>query len=648
MGISGGVLVDRYVTSFGIRSILFDPDHGFFLNGKRVELKGTDNHQDHAGLGVALPDAMQDYRIARLKEIGCNAYRCSHNPPTPELLDACDRLGMMVIDENRLMGPSPEQLGQLEQMIRRDRNHPSVILWSIGNEEWGIEGNIKGARIAASMQAFAKRLDPTRRVTVAISGGWGGISSTIEAAGVNYIKQGNPDKQHADYPKQVLLGTEETTTQGTRGIYFDDRERAHLSPQIEGSSGGNAEKGWQFYEARPYLAGLLYWTGFDYHGETTPFGWPAVSSQFGILDLCGFPKDGFYYLKSWWTDAPVLHIFPHWNWPGKEGQEITVTANSNHEAVELLLNGKSLGKKDMPVNGHLEWKVVYQPGTLEARGYRGGKPVETTRVETTGAPAQLVLTPDRASINADGTDVVVFTVAVCDAQGRAVPTAGDLVKFDVSGGRIIGVGNGDPVSHEAEQFNDAITLLPLEDWHGRIAPAGTNAPAAPESLQTFPQMGNWLAPLPKEGEVYDLTGTFALQAVPAGVSLELFLPSFGAKSTLWLNGCELARDVDTSASGLAIKLDARQLLAGVNRVQLVVVPVLDKRNHIPELTRLGNLRITTPAEQAQRSLFSGLAQVIVQSSREPGAIHLKAASAGLKSAESTVVTNPAPLTASVP
>ena len=645
---TGGAVVDKYETNFGIRTVRFDPDQGFFLNGKHVKLKGTNNHQDHAGVGVALPDALQYFRIARLKEMGSNAYRCSHNPPTPELLDACDRLGLLVIDENRLMGPSPEQLSQLEQMIRRDRNHPSVIMWSIGNEEWGIEGNIKGARIAASMQTFAQRLDPTRRITAAISGGWGGISSTIEAAGVNYIKQGNTDKQHADHPQQILLGTEETTTQGTRGIYFDDRANAHLSPQIEGSSGGNAESGWKHYAARPFLAGIFYWTGFDYRGETTPFHWPAVGSQFGILDTCGFPKDGFYYLKSWWTEAPVLHIFPHWNWPGREGQTITVSANSNHEAVELFLNGKSLGKKDMPVNGHLAWSVVYQPGALEARGYRGGQVVETTRIETTGAPAQLVLAPDRATLNADGTDVAVYTVSVRDAQGRAVPTAANLISFEITGGRIIGVGNGDPSSHEPEQFNAGIALLAVEDWRGRIAPAGTLAPSAPDKFESFARLGNWLAPLPKEGEVYDLAGTFALKTVAAGAEMKLFLPSFGSKTTLWLNGRELARDLDTSAAGLALRLDPTQLVPGLNKVQLIVTPIIDKRNHLPELTRLGNVRVTTPAPAAQRRLFNGLAQVIVQSTREPGPIRLTAKSEGLTPAEGSVTTVLVPRRASVP
>jgi beta-galactosidase len=452
---AGDTIVDRYETTFGIRTIRFDANEGFFLNGKHVLLKGTNNHQDHAGVGVAVPDALVDYRIRKLKEFGSNAYRCSHHPPAPELLDACDRLGMLVLDENRLMGPSPEQLGQLETMIRRDRNHPSVILWSVGNEEWAIEGNEKGARISASMQAVAHRLDPTHRTTVAISGGWGaGSSTTADVMGYNYFTHGSTDEQHVKFPQQPSVGTEETTAQGTRGIYFDDKPRAHMAPLAKGDSGGNVEIGWQHFAARRYLAGLFFWTGFDYRGESNPFGYPAVSSQYGIMDTCGFPKDQFYYLKSWWTDTPVLHLYPHWNWPDKVGQEIMVGCYSNHEAVELFLNGASLGKKDMPRNGHLEWKVVYQPGTLEARGYRTGQVVETTQVETTGAPAKLALTPDRTTISADGADVVVINVAALDAQGRVVPIADNLVKFAITGGRIIGVGNGDPSCHESDKGSE--------------------------------------------------------------------------------------------------------------------------------------------------------------------------------------------------
>jgi beta-galactosidase len=429
----GGTVVDRCETSFGIRSIRFDPDRGFFLNGRRVELKGSNNHQDHAGVGAAIPDALQDFRIARLKAFGGNAYRCSHNPPTPELLAACDRLGMVVIDENRPMGTASEQLDQLKAMILRDRNHPGVILWSVGNEEWNIEGNVKGARITATMQAYAHHLDPTRLCTVGISGGWGGSSTVIDVAGYNYISQSNPDQQHAQFPRQSGVGTEETTTQGTRGIYFDDRPRAHLAPLEKGDSGGNCEKGWKYYAARPFLAGLFYWTGFDYRGEETPFGYPAISSQYGILDTCGFAKDSFYYLKAWWTDAPVLHVFPHWNWPGKEGQDIVVKCFSSCQEVELFLNAKSLGHKAMETNGHLEWTVKYEPGTLLARGYNGSKEIITDKVETTSEPAAIQLAPDRAILKADGGDVSVITVQVNDAQGRMVPVAGNEITFGVQG-----------------------------------------------------------------------------------------------------------------------------------------------------------------------------------------------------------------------
>jgi beta-galactosidase len=642
-----GALLDRDETPFGIRSVRFDPDHGFFLNGRHVEILGTNNHQDHAGVGVALPDALQDFRVARLKEIGVNAYRSSHNPPTPEFLDACDRLGLLVLDENRLMGVSPEQLGQLESMIRRDRNHPSVIAWSLGNEEWAIEGNLKGARIAATMQAFAHRLDPTRRTTYANSGGWGGISTVIDLVGYNYINQSNPDEQHARFPDHPGVGTEETTTQCARGVYFDDPARALLSPQLKGDTGGNSEKGWNYYAGRPFLAGLFFWTGFDLRGEAWPSGWPGVVSHFGFLDACGFPKDTAYYLKSWWTDEPVLHLYPHWNWPGKEGQEFTVGCFSNHEAVELFLNGVSLGRQTMPRNGHLEWKVAYAPGALEARGFRGGKVVATSRVETTGAPAELLLTPDRTAIDADGADAAVFTVSARDAQGRAVPTAGNLVDFDIKGGRIIGVGNGDPGCHEPDEFTETIALFTVEDWRGRIAPAGTTAPAAPELLQPFPVLGYYQAPLPKPGEVYDLAGTFTLPSVPAG-TLELDLPTLGAKTTLWLNGREVARDIDTSAVGPSLPIDPARLVAGANRVQLIVTPFYDKLNHIPELTRLGSIHAFTPAPSARRSLFNGLAQVIVQSTREPGEIRLTAKAAGLTPAECVVTVRPAIRRAAVP
>ena len=406
---ANGAEVDRLETPFGIRSIRFDPDHGFFLNGERVELKGTCNHQDHAGVGSALPDRLQYYRVERLKGMGCNAYRTSHNPPTPELLDACDRLGMLVLDETRMMASSEEGIGQFSRMIRRDRNHPCVVAWSIGNEEWRVQGLEKGAFIAAAMKRLARQLDPTRLVTEAMNGDWGkGLSAVVDIQGFNYFV-GDIDAYHRDHPHQPSLGTETASTVSTRGIYANDAVRGYVSAYDVNFPrwASTAERWWSYYDARPFLAGGFAWTGFDYRGEPTPYQWPCINSHFGILDTCGFPKDNFYYYQAWWGDAPVLHLFPHWNWPGKEGQEIEVWCHTNLERVELFLNGTSQGAQDAKKDTHVMWKVPYAPGVLEARGSKGGQVVLTATRETTAAPAQIQLVADRPRIAADGEDVAV-------------------------------------------------------------------------------------------------------------------------------------------------------------------------------------------------------------------------------------------------
>jgi beta-galactosidase len=462
---SGGKVVDRYETPFGIRTLRWDANEGFFLNGKRVELKGTCNHQDAAGVGVAVPDELNIFRVEQLKKMGSNAIRTSHNAPTPELLDACDRLGMLVMDENREAGINPHELGELERLIVRDRNHPCVIIWSLGNEEWAIEGNEKGTRITQTMQTLARRLDPTRRDTFAISDGWGhGTSISIDVMGFNYFTHGSNDGYHKQFPDKPSVATEDASTFSTRGVYVEDRGHQHLTAYDTNKPdwGITAEESWSHYAVRPFVAGLFQWTGFDYRGEETPFGWPAISSQFGILDTCGFPKDNYYYYQAWWSDQPVLHLFPHWNWPGREGQDIDVWVHSNCEDVELFLNGRSQGCKAMKKNSHLEWKVKYAPGILLARGFNAGIEVLTGKVETTGAPAAIQLSPHRPVINADGEDVSVVTVQVNDAQNRMVPDAGNEINFEISGpGKIIGVGNGDPSSHEPDKF---VVTTPPGNW----------------------------------------------------------------------------------------------------------------------------------------------------------------------------------------
>lgn len=452
----GANLVDSYTTPFGIRQVDFDADKGFFLNGKSLKLKGLNMHQDHAGVGSAIPDALQVYRLKQLKALGCNAYRASHNPMTPEMLDACDREGILVIAENRLMGINPYQLGVLSRMIERDRNHPSIILWSVGNEEWGIEWNEKGERIAASMREYCHRLDSTRLMTVASSSG-PTVLVPADVAGYNYILQNPVDEHRANYPKRCAVGTEETSGCGTRNIYFDEVEKGWMAALNRKPNGSDSllnciERGWKFYDERPWLGGLFYWTGFDYRGEPNPLKFPATGSQFGILDYCGFPKDEAYYLKAWWTDEPVLHILPHWNLKGHEGDSIDVWVYSNCEEVELLVNGKNLGKQPMPRNGHLAWKTVYRPGKVKAVGYRAGHRCMVREIETTGEPYRVRVTVDRPEIQADKKDVAVVCVEILDKKNRVVPTACEPLDLKVSGPvRILGVGNGNPAFQEKER-----------------------------------------------------------------------------------------------------------------------------------------------------------------------------------------------------
>ena len=444
-----GLVTDVYTTTTGFREVAFDADKGFLLNGKPMELKGVNLHQDHAGVGAAIPDALQAWRIQQLKQFGCNAYRASHNPMTPALLDICDREGILVIDENRLTGINTGHLRLLENMIKRDRNHPSVILWSDGNEEWGIENTIQGTRIAAAMREYTRLLDPTRHSTIANAGG-GEMIKGLDVVGFNYIMQNDVDNRKKNHPTWKIVGTEETTGCGTRGVYFNSPDQpGHMVAMNRDTTHHHIEnvieRGWQFYADRPWAAGLFYWTGFDYRGEPNPLSYPAHDSEFGILDYCGFWKDEAWYLKSWWTDEPTLHLFPHWNLQGHEGEEIELWAYSNCDEVELIVNGKKLGRQTMPKNGHLKWKATYQPGKVVAIGYKNGKRILTETIETTKPADKIIVTSDKQTITADGLDVAVVNIELKDAKGRFVPDACPMLTFRLEGnGRIIGAGNGDP------------------------------------------------------------------------------------------------------------------------------------------------------------------------------------------------------------
>jgi beta-galactosidase len=451
---SEGKVRDAERITFGIRDLRWDADKGFFLNGKRVTIKGTCNHQDHAGVGAALPDRLQYYRVGVLKEMGGNAIRTSHNMPTPELVEACDRMGMMMMCETRLMSANPEGMAQLEAMVKRYRNSPSIILWSMGNEEWTMMPQEQGPRVLTDMMARTHELDPTRLCTAAVNGSFNThFPEVLDVMGFNYNLK-DIDEYHKAHPRQPSVGSETASTVSTRGIYVTDKMRNWVSAYDLNHTDWSelAEEWWKFYAAREWLSGGFAWTGFDYRGEPTPYGWPSINSQFGIVDMCGFPKDNFYYYKAWWGTEPVLHLFPHWNWGGKEDEPISVWVHSNLDSVELFLNGKSQGSQKVQPLTHLEWKVKYEPGTIEARGMKDGKVVLTEKRETTGEPVAIRMTADRREISADGEDVSVLRVEVLDQQGRALATAGNKISFKITGeGRLIGVGNGDPNCQESDK-----------------------------------------------------------------------------------------------------------------------------------------------------------------------------------------------------
>ncbi|KQN25665.1 beta-galactosidase [Sphingomonas sp. Leaf33] len=439
----------------GFRWFRFDSRTGFELNGRQLKIKGTCNHQDHAGVGTAIPDALWDWRVRRLKAMGSNAIRMSHNAPPTELLDACDRHGLLVMDENRQFNPSPDYMEQLTWMVRRDRNRPSVFLWSVFNEE-PMQGSVQGYEMVRRMAAGVKALDTSRPVTAAMNNGMfepSNVSKAVDVVGFNY-QIAQYDKYHAAFPDKPLTSSEDTSAFQIRGEWADDKAKNILSSYDDHGApwGATHGDGWRAIATRPYLAGGFVWTGFDYHGEPTPFEWPTTSSLFGIMDLCGFPKLAFHQHRAQWVDdAPVLALQPHWTWPGKEGQPIRVVALTNADRVVLMLNGRMVGEAVVDRLKMPEFQVPYTPGRLEAVAYRGGREIARTAIETTGPAIALRLTPDRRAMVGDGEDVQPVTVDAVDAHGSHVPTANLPATFACQGGKIIGVGNGNPNDHDPEK-----------------------------------------------------------------------------------------------------------------------------------------------------------------------------------------------------
>jgi beta-galactosidase len=506
-----GKITDHYETPAGIRYFSFDTDKGFYLNGEPVKIKGVCNHHDLGCLGAAVNYRAMERQLEILKEMGCNAIRTSHNPPAPELLDLCDKMGFIVMDEAFDMwrkkktpfdygADFPEWHEQdLTDFILRDRNHPSVFMWSIGNEvleQWSdinadtlnmqqanmllnfantlskqgtdAENLHVNSVLAIKLTDIVKKLDPTRPVT---SGNnetnpYNHIfkSGAMDIIGFNYHEyQWNKSDFQKYYSNQKFLITESTSALMSRGYYMMPSDSTLIWPSrwdipfdhpVHQCSaydnchvpwGSTHEKSWEIIKNNAHIAGMYIWTGFDYLGEPTPFWWPSRSSYFGIIDLAGFPKDVYYMYQSEWNDKDVLHVFPHWNW--NEGDTIDIWAYYNHaDEVELFLNGKSLGRQSKPENTfHVWWRTPYEKGILKAVSYRDGKEVLTKEIRTAGEPVSIRLTADRKTIQADGKDLSFVTAEVLDAEGNVVPTADHFIQFYIEGnGTIAGTDNGDP------------------------------------------------------------------------------------------------------------------------------------------------------------------------------------------------------------
>lgn len=480
----GGTVLDRYETPLGVRTFRFDVEKGFFLNGKPVKIRGTCNHHDLGSLGTAVNTRALERQLQLLKGMGVNGLRTSHNPPAPELLELADRMGFIVMDEAFDMWKIEKtkydyhldwdewHKRDLEDMVLRDRNHPSVFIWSIGNEvveQWN--NNPLGGTISRELVGIVRNLDRTRPITSACNG----VSrdnkvlseGDLDLVGTNYAHRRLPEFAKM-FPGRPIIGTETNSSLHTRGSYrmpsddilrwpYKDAEALKISPTYECSAYDNStanwgsahEETWKLVRDHDFFSGMFIWTGWDYIGEPTPFPWPAISSYFGIMDLAGFPKDAYYFYQSEWTDKPMLHILPHWNW--KPGETVDVVAYFNHaDEVELFLNGRSQGKKRKE-NGemHVFWRLPFESGVLKAVSRKDGREVLTDEVRTAEAPAKIVLAPDRRSLKADGADLSFVTVKVVDKNGTVVPAADNLIKFDVTGGSLAGVDNGNQISHES-------------------------------------------------------------------------------------------------------------------------------------------------------------------------------------------------------
>lgn len=482
--LDGSTLVDQYETPFGVRYFNFDAKEGFFLNGEHLRIFGVCLHSNWGALGAVVNTSAIRHQLKIMKEMGCNAIRISHNPPAPEVLDLCDEMGFIVMDEAFDVWTKGKKefdthvdwdkwhTQDLEDQILRDRNHPSVMVWSVGNEI-PEQFDSLGITITKELVDLVHNLDPTRPVTSALTENepeknFIYQSGALDLLGFNYKHAAYPELP-TRFPGAKMIATETASAFETRGVYVMPSDSVRHWPTAYGVPlvganddctasaydntvaywGATHESSWNAVKKSPFMAGLFVWSGFDYLGEPDPYPWPARSSYLGIVDLATFPKDIYYMYQSEWTDKTVLHVFPHWNW--KPGQTIDVWAYYNHaDEVELFLNGKSLGIKKKEGDAlHVMWRVKYEPGVLKAVSRKDGKTVLEKEIKTAGEPAKIELVPDRTTIQADGTDLSFVTVRILDKDGNLVPNADNLVKFKISGpGFIAGVDNGYQASLE--------------------------------------------------------------------------------------------------------------------------------------------------------------------------------------------------------
>lgn len=605
-----GELSDVVTRRFGVRTLEFSLEKGLLLNGEAVKLRGANMHLDHAGVGVAVPDELWRYRISRLQEYGFNAVRTSHNCASVSMLDLCDEMGVLVIDENRQFGVNQEQLRQLRNMIDRDRNHPSVILWSVGNEEWAVEHGEKGVEIARRMSEAVHGMDRTRPSTYGNAGG-PDLVKGVDVFGYNYIVQNPVDEYHRLYPEKCVVGTEETSGAGTRGVYRTVPEKGWMVPLNRIDTLGRVnviEYGWKFYKARPWGLGLFYWTGFDYRGEPNPMKWPATGSQFGIFDYCGFPKDEAFYLKAAWKDEPSVHIC------GPYGGEVWVY--SNCDEVRLYESGKSLGRRKMPHDGHLVWKVSSAggaagssaagtlasdssagraavssgpgasaehssagraavssgPGASAEYSVAGGaaRPVRGLASSVSGTPAvtyrvvgyrsgrkvcedvfpavydKTRLVPSKTTLKADGQDVVVIDIYSPETE----------LEVKVDNAVFLGWGNGDPGFKDVERpVDNAMTIRPFNGCAQVIVRslASSSSDASSSSVAASSSIAASCSVTDSRGTVTS-RGTATVKVTPASHGIATFRGTVTSRGIATVTVTPASASSSASASTVSLSL----------------------------------------------------------------------------------------------